>query len=92
MSFNHSFGDQDMMFVNQLAPIPGLDVISFDQASFLQPVPDEVGLSGTSMTSTPGVEFIDGPAGNVDVSMEDGASCGQEEQVCYGMVGQNPLH
>ncbi|KAB8276548.1 SNF2 family N-terminal domain-containing protein [Aspergillus minisclerotigenes] len=86
MSFNHSFGDQDMMFVNQLAPIPGLDAISFDQASFLQPVPDDVGLSGTSMTSTPGLEFIDGPVGNVDVSMVDVASSVQEEQVCYGML------
>ncbi|UCK59165.1 hypothetical protein AFCA_001988 [Aspergillus flavus] len=92
MSFNHSFADQDMMFVNQLVPIPGLDAISFDQTSFLQPVPDDVGLSGTSMTSTPGLEFIDGPVGNVDVSMVDVASSVQEEQVCYGMVGHNPLH
>ncbi|RAQ66002.1 helicase [Aspergillus flavus] len=86
MSFNHSFADQDMMFVNQLVPIPGLDAISFDQTSFLQPVPDDVGLSGTSMTSTPGLEFIDGPVGNVDVSMVDVASSVQEEQVCYGML------
>ncbi|QMW26577.1 hypothetical protein G4B84_001822 [Aspergillus flavus NRRL3357] len=92
MSFNHSFADQDMMFVNQLVPIPGLDAISFDQTSFLQPVPDDVGLSGTSMTSTPGLEFIDGPVGNVDVSMVDVASSVQEEQVCFGMVGHNPLH
>ncbi|KAF7627669.1 hypothetical protein AFLA_003045 [Aspergillus flavus NRRL3357] len=86
MSFNHSFADQDMMFVNQLVPIPGLDAISFDQTSFLQPVPDDVGLSGTSMTSTPGLEFIDGPVGNVDVSMVDVASSVQEEQVCFGML------
>ncbi|OOO13417.1 SNF2-related protein [Aspergillus oryzae] len=91
MSFNHSFADQDMMFVNQLVPIPGLDAISFDQASFLQPVPDDVGLSGTSMTSPPGFEFIDVPVGNVNVSMVV-ASSAQEEQVCYGMVGHNPLH
>ncbi|KAE8323577.1 SNF2 family N-terminal domain-containing protein [Aspergillus sergii] len=86
VSFNHSFSDQDMIFVNQLAPVSGLDAMSFDQASFLQPVSGDVGLSNTSMTSTPGLEFIDGPVGNVDVSMVDVASSVQEEQVCYGML------
>ncbi|OGM50785.1 putative helicase [Aspergillus bombycis] len=86
MSFNHSFGDQDSMFVNQLGPIPGLDSMPFGQASFLQPVPDDIGLSGTSMTSTPGMDFLGGPAGNVDVLMVDVASSEQEKQVCYGML------
>ncbi|GAB1194180.1 hypothetical protein APSETT444_003421 [Aspergillus pseudonomiae] len=86
MSFNHSFGDQDLIFVDQLEHIPGLEATPFDQASFLQPVPDDVGLSGTSMTSTPGVDFTDGPVGNVDVSMVDVASSEQGKQVCYGML------
>ncbi|KAE8382709.1 P-loop containing nucleoside triphosphate hydrolase protein [Aspergillus bertholletiae] len=85
MSFDHSFGDQGTMFVDHAGTLPRLDSILFDQVSFLQP-PTDVGLSGTSMTSTPGVEFTNGPANSVDVSMMDVAPNAQGEQLVHEKV------
>ncbi|KAF5860074.1 hypothetical protein ETB97_002035 [Aspergillus alliaceus] len=84
--FPHSSVGQDIIFGNQFEPLPELDPISFDQDSFLQPIPDDIGLSGTSMISTPNVESSEGQGESLSSSMVDNSPNRHGEQICYGML------
>lgn len=82
----HSFVDQDIIFRNQFERLPELNPISFDQGSFMQPIPDDIGLSGTSMISTPNVESSEGQGESLSSSMVDKGPNRHQEQICYGML------
>ncbi|KAE8387461.1 P-loop containing nucleoside triphosphate hydrolase protein [Aspergillus alliaceus] len=85
--FPHSSVGQDIILGNQFEPLPELNPISFDQDSFLQPIPGDIGLSGTSMISTPNVESSEGQGESLSSSMVDNSPNRHGEQICYGMVG-----